>query len=209
MIQDKRDEDCDMGKFRFDADDEFYMAPPTCQLMHYRHAAVFVGILEILFLSGAVATFINLYRTEGLNSIWSAVCVCFVLFIACITTAIMIYGIASERAELLWPQITFLNVEIVMLMLGAIGSIASMSLGIEWTHSIFAPFVSIPQMESNFGPIWPFNIAIVAFSGAALGIWFHVIVQGCYDYLLDKKYFELAAAQPGNVHIEMRKGASH
>jgi hypothetical protein len=108
----------------------------------------------------------------------------------------------------LLPQITFLHVEIVLLLMAAAGSIASMSLGIEWTHSIFAPFVrlgiskslnpnptiycSIAKMEQNFGPIWPFNVAIVAFSGAALGIWFHVIVQGCYDYLLDKKYFEEA-----------------
>lgn len=45
-------------------------------------------------------------------------------------------------------------------------------------------------MELNFGPIWPFNLAVVSFSGAALGIWFHVIVQGCYEYLLDKQYFE-------------------
>lgn len=45
-------------------------------------------------------------------------------------------------------------------------------------------------MELNFGPIWPFNLAVVSFSGAALGIWFHIIVRGCYEYLMDKKYFE-------------------
>lgn len=45
-------------------------------------------------------------------------------------------------------------------------------------------------MEENFGPIWPFCIAIVAFTGAALGIWFHLTIQGCYDYILDKKYFD-------------------
>jgi hypothetical protein len=44
-------------------------------------------------------------------------------------------------------------------------------------------------MEKQFGPIWPFNVACVSFSGAALGIWFDVIVRGCYDYLLDKDYF--------------------
>lgn len=45
-------------------------------------------------------------------------------------------------------------------------------------------------MEDNLGPIWPFNLATASFCGAALGIWFHEIVDGCYDYLLDKKYFE-------------------
>jgi hypothetical protein len=45
-------------------------------------------------------------------------------------------------------------------------------------------------MENQFGPIWPFNVAIVCFTGAALGIWFHLTIQGCQDFLLDKKYFE-------------------
>jgi hypothetical protein len=46
-------------------------------------------------------------------------------------------------------------------------------------------------METHFGPIWPFNVAIICFSGAALGIWFHLTIQGCQDYLLDKKYFQV------------------
>ena len=45
-------------------------------------------------------------------------------------------------------------------------------------------------MEDNLGPIWPFNVATVSFCGAALGIWFHEIVEGCHEYLLDKKYFD-------------------
>uniref|UniRef100_A0A915MSA2 Uncharacterized protein n=1 Tax=Meloidogyne javanica TaxID=6303 RepID=A0A915MSA2_MELJA len=69
-------------------------------------------------------------------------------------------------------------------------------------------------MEQVAGPIWPFNIAILSFSGAALGmwlglpeielgvsqkfkgIWFDVIVRGCYDYLLDKEYFSQTSNQP-------------
>lgn len=50
---------------------------------------------------------------------------------------------------------------------------------------------SVPEMETHFGPIWPFNVAIICFSGAALGIWFHLTIQGCQDYLLDKKYFQV------------------
>jgi hypothetical protein len=56
-------------------------------------------------------------------------------------------------------------------------------------------------METHFGPIWPFNVAIICFSGAALGIWFHLTIQGCQDYLLDKKYFEEHEELP----LELRK----
>lgn len=57
-------------------------------------------------------------------------------------------------------------------------------------------------MEQNFGPIWPFNVAIVSFSGAAIGIWCEVIVQGCYDYLLDKKYFSSVQAPPPYIQMQ-------
>ncbi|KAI1728243.1 hypothetical protein DdX_00408 [Ditylenchus destructor] len=204
QYQVKQEDEGPMGeKFHFDPNDDFYLAPPMCQLMHYRHAAVVVGILEVLLLSAGTFAFMNLYKNASLTSIWSTICIAIVLGIACMTTSVMIYGIAVEKPQLLIPQITFLHVEIVLLLLGAAGSIASMSLGIEWTYSIFAPFVSIPKMEQSMGPIWPFNVAIVSFSGAALGIWFHVIVQGCYDYLLDKKYFEAEELNSPTQIIQM------
>jgi hypothetical protein len=58
-------------------------------------------------------------------------------------------------------------------------------------------------MEDQFGPIWPFNVAIVSFSGAALGIWFHVIIQGCYDFMLDKEYF--SSAQMTSIEMSSPK----
>ena len=44
-----------------------------------------------------------------------------------------------------------------------------MCLGMESTHWIFSHFVRVDKMEQVAGPIWPFNIAILSFSGAALG----------------------------------------
>ena len=44
-------------KFNFDANDPFYLAPPTCKLIHYKHAAMIAGILEVVFLILAVYTF--------------------------------------------------------------------------------------------------------------------------------------------------------
>uniref|UniRef100_A0A0N5AZ34 Uncharacterized protein n=1 Tax=Syphacia muris TaxID=451379 RepID=A0A0N5AZ34_9BILA len=44
-------------------------------------------------------------------------------------------------------------------------------------------------METHFGPIWPFNVAVLSFFGAAVTNWFHVIIFDAFNYLLDKKYF--------------------
>ncbi|CAK5086480.1 unnamed protein product [Meloidogyne enterolobii] len=55
-----------------------------------------------------------------------------------------------------------------------------MCLGMESTHWIFSHFVRVDKMEQVAGPIWPFNIAILSFSGAALG----------RGRIILKKYFE-------------------
>ena len=175
--------------YQFDPDDEFYLAPPTCQFFHYRVAAVIVGIFEVLLTLGALITSLDFFITTRLVGIWAPLLLAGILCIATGTTVMMIYGIRTEQAQLLWPQIYFLKVEISLLMAGAVFSIASMCMGIESTNWIFSHFVSISLMERQFGPIWPFNVAIVFFSGAAIGIWFDVIVRGCLDYLLDKEYF--------------------
>ena len=46
----------DQKPYQFDPNDDFYMAPPACQFLHYRDAAFLVGILEVILLAGAVAT---------------------------------------------------------------------------------------------------------------------------------------------------------
>uniref|UniRef100_A0A183CGR2 MARVEL domain-containing protein n=1 Tax=Globodera pallida TaxID=36090 RepID=A0A183CGR2_GLOPA len=175
--------------YQFDPNEDFYLAPPTCQFLHYRDAAVLVGIVEVLLLICALYTAMNYYIGNHLVGVWAPLLIASVLCIAICTTVAMVYGIRHEQPQLLWPQIYFLKVEITMLMAGAVFSIACMCLGIESTNWIFSHFVSVPLMELNFGPIWPFNLAIASFSGAALGIWFDVIVRGCLDYLLDKEYF--------------------
>lgn len=44
-------------------------------------------------------------------------------------------------------------------------------------------------MENYFGPIWPFNLAVLSFFGATIMIWSYTVIRGAYDYLLDKEYF--------------------
>lgn len=178
-------------KYQFDPDDEFYMAPQACQFLHYRDAAVLVGILEVLLLVFAVVTALDLHFTLRMLGIWFSIVLGMILFVATITTGFMIWGIRTENSEMLRPQMYFLKVEISILLVLSLSSIASMCLGIEWTNFIFSHILSVPLIEEHFGPIWPFNIAIISFSGAAVGIWFETIVSGCYDYLLDKEYFSM------------------
>ncbi len=79
-----------------------------------------------------------------------------------------------------------------------------MSAGYEITNVLFGTFVNINKIEIVLGkyllsrinatlqftgPIWPFCLSVVFFFCAALAIWFYVAIRGCYDYLLDKQYF--------------------
>lgn len=45
--------------FIYDKDDEFYSAPAFCYLMHYRNAAIFCGILEIILLIITILVFFS------------------------------------------------------------------------------------------------------------------------------------------------------
>ncbi|KAE9554921.1 hypothetical protein FO519_001886 [Halicephalobus sp. NKZ332] len=174
----------------FDPNDDFYLAPPAAQLLHYRTAAMVAGVLEVLVLVVSVFVLLHFYLHIGLTGFYSSLtCIAF-LIVAIITTTVMITGILQEKPHFMIPQILFLKIEIFTLLVGVAFSIASMSLGMDWSRIIFSPIVNVPLMEGNFGPIWPFNLATISFCGAALGIWFHEIVEGCHEYLLDKQYFD-------------------
>ncbi|KAK0423774.1 hypothetical protein QR680_008323 [Steinernema hermaphroditum] len=185
----------------FDPNHEMYWAPALCRLLHYRHGAVVAGFVEVGMLSMVVATIISWHFQNGLTNVVLAWSLLFVLVGACVTTIIMIIGIFREKPSYFGPELMFLQFEMMLLLIGAAVSIASMSFGIEVTHYLFSIFVSVHQMEDNFGPIWPFNVALLSFSGAAAALWSHILVKGCQDYLLDKQYFEAIE----NNKIEMKR----
>uniref|UniRef100_A0A914Q0Z5 Uncharacterized protein n=1 Tax=Panagrolaimus davidi TaxID=227884 RepID=A0A914Q0Z5_9BILA len=186
----------------FDQNDEFYMAPPTAGFLHYRTAAIICGILEVAVLIGATLTLIHFYLNIGITGFYSSLCGTIFVFVAIITTTIMVIGIITERPSFISPQMIFLQVEVGVLLIGALISISSMSLGIESTATLFGPFVNVHMMEDSMGPIWPFNLATVCFCGAALGIWFYKIVEGCREFLLDKKFFEAKAKNELEMEIK-------
>ncbi|CAD5206113.1 unnamed protein product [Bursaphelenchus okinawaensis] len=193
------------AKYRFNVNDRFYLCAPLCGLIHYRYGAIIAGLGEIVTLGLAVASFVNLHHTKELTALWTLLFAIGLLVGASITTCIMFYGLKSERPSFLQPQLYFLSFEIAVMIGMSILSIASMSLGIDMTSRIFSPFVNVKDMEFHFGPIWPFCIAIVAFTCAALGIWFHLTVDGAREYLLDKKYFD--HQENDNLPLELKNKA--
>ncbi|OZC12721.1 hypothetical protein X798_00353 [Onchocerca flexuosa] len=175
--------------FVYDKDDEFYLAPAVCHLMHYRNAAVLGGILEIVLLILAVLAFLNLELENANIHTWLLVILIIFPIFATVTTLLMIYGIVTEKPKYIWPLMAFMHIEITILIIAAIASITSMSMGLQATHRLFGFYVSIQKLENHFGPIWPFNLAVMSFFGATIIIWSYIIIRGAYDYLLDKEYF--------------------
>uniref|UniRef100_A0A0M3HXL1 MARVEL domain-containing protein n=1 Tax=Ascaris lumbricoides TaxID=6252 RepID=A0A0M3HXL1_ASCLU len=176
-------------KFVYDENDTFYFPPAICKLLHYRSAAILCGLVEVALLALTVLAFFSLQLEKGITEVWLTMAMVGMLAFAAVTTSLMIYGIITEQAKYLWPQMAFMHIEVILLIISAIVSITSMSMGIQTTHRLFGAFVSVHEMEDHFGPIWPFNMAVLSFFGAAIVVWFYIIVRGAYDYILDKQYF--------------------
>ncbi|VDK83045.1 unnamed protein product [Litomosoides sigmodontis] len=175
--------------FIYDKDDEFYSAPAFCHLLHYRNAAIFCGILEILLIVVAMLLLRNLQLEKANSRVWFSITLVLFFISATITTLLMIYGIVKEKPKYIWPVMVFMHIEVTILIILAIASITSMSMGLQATHRFFGLYVSVNKLEKHFGPIWPFNLAILSFFAATIVIWSYIIVRGAYDYLLDKEYF--------------------
>ncbi|VDL74344.1 unnamed protein product [Nippostrongylus brasiliensis] len=170
--------------FSFTRDDPFYYGPATCNLMHYTPAAYMAAFVEMLMLGGGSLWFFQLYKVNQSMDWWVVMCMFALTAGGFVTTLLML--------------------EITILMIFAAVAIVAMSFGITLTHQLFGVFVrhffcSIPEMERDFGPIWPFSIGVIAFFAAALCIWIRVLIGGAMDFILDKQFFSEAPS------IEMEK----
>ncbi|CAI4221466.1 unnamed protein product [Auanema sp. JU1783] len=180
------------ANFIFSPDDPFYSGPVTCDLMHIKPASYVAATVEfVVMLIGAIA-FYKFYEVNQSLDKWMLVSMLGLLAVSVFTSIILAYGIITEQANLIRTKISFIQIVILILMTLAFVSITAMSVGIEMTNSLFGLFVKVAEMERDFGPLWPFNIGVVAFFTAALAIWMHAIYKGVYDFLLDKDYFSNA-----------------
>ncbi|CAJ0596100.1 unnamed protein product [Cylicocyclus nassatus] len=185
--------------FTFTRDDPFYFGPSTCHLMHYTPAAYMAGIIDMLMLSGCSLWFWQLHSVNHSMDTWVVMCMFALTAGGIFTTALMFYGLKTEQARLVAPKLAFIQLEIFILMIFAAVSIVAMSFGINLTHQLFGIFVRVPEMERDFGPIWPFNIGVISFFAAAVCIWMRVLIGSAMDFILDKQFFTDAPS------IEMEK----
>ncbi|WKX88878.1 hypothetical protein Q1695_008484 [Nippostrongylus brasiliensis] len=206
--------------FSFTRDDPFYYGPATCNLMHYTPAAYMAAFVEMLMLGGGSLWFFQLYKVNQSMDWWVVMCMFALTAGGFVTTLLMFYGLKTEQAKLIQPKLAFIqasfpcslrsyldfppklstfSLEITILMIFAAVAIVAMSFGITLTHQLFGVFVRIPEMERDFGPIWPFSIGVIAFFAAALCIWIRVLIGGAMDFILDKQFFSEAPS------IEMEK----
>uniref|UniRef100_A0A915IVP5 MARVEL domain-containing protein n=1 Tax=Romanomermis culicivorax TaxID=13658 RepID=A0A915IVP5_ROMCU len=179
----------------FDPMDEIYMANACCECMHYRTASVCVGVVELAFmiLWLGLALFYHSTSEAGGFAAWLIVCqIC----LACVFFASIValfLAVVFEKKFLLLPhmglQILGIGTGLALTFL----AVVVMAIGSEVSEQVFG-FVfgrsNLPKIERDFGPIWPFCLAVVFDFGAAIGIWLYVLVKGYYDYLQDKEFFE-------------------
>nr|pir hypothetical protein ZC328.1 - Caenorhabditis elegans [Caenorhabditis elegans] len=106
-----------------------------------------------------------------------------------LTSALMAFGLWKENPQMLGSKLKFIEFIICFLLIWAVISIVCMAFGIQFTRQVFGIFGKVHRIEQDYGPIWPFNIAVVSFFTAAIAIWTRIIIQGAADYLYDKAYF--------------------
>jgi len=181
----------------FDPNGSYYMANACCELIHYRTAAILVGMAELALIA-AWGSLIGYYYTKsgGIDDVGSKASIGVQAFVAAIFLAViilMLVGVMAERPFLLWPHMI---VQIGGISLGiafTVVAVVAMCVGTYWAESIFSHIYgaeNLPWVEKSLGPIWPFCLAVVFDFGAALGIWFYIVIKGCYEYLMDKAFFE-------------------
>ncbi|GMR51838.1 hypothetical protein PMAYCL1PPCAC_22033, partial [Pristionchus mayeri] len=187
--------------FVFSPEDKFYYGPATCEFLHYRSAAILGAAIEFALMGGG--TGIAYYLYSSLESLEYFVVWSMAIFFAMSTvmSILMVYGIVTETPSFIRPKIVIQEIEIAALMCLATFAVVAMCIGLDATNYIFGFVLNVDLMEEDFGPIWPFNISILAFMAAALGVWIRILTIGAWDYLMDKEYF----SHPSRTNVPLEE----
>ena len=178
----------------FDPDSEVYMANACCELLHYRVALYVVGVAEMVGIAGWAALNYFWYAEAGLGVV-GAVSLgvqAFLAAVALVVIGLAFYGMASERPNFIWPHMIYQMVGIGLGIGLTIVAVVAMAAGTTVADAVFGTIfgkANLPRVEEALGPIWPFCLAVIFDFGAAIGIWFYILVRGAYDFLLDKLFF--------------------
>jgi hypothetical protein len=180
----------------FDPNGSYYMANACCELIHYRTGAIVVAIVEMFMISVWGYFMGSFYTNSGGITLGAKISIGVQPVVGTgflIVIILMLIGIFTERPYLLWPHMLVQIFGIVLGIAFTVVAVIAMCAGTSLAESIFS-FIygahNLPKVEAALGPIWPFCLAVVFDFGAALGIWFYIVIKGCYEYLMDKVFFE-------------------
>jgi len=185
-----------LEEISFDPNGSYYMANACCELVHYRWAAVMVGVVELALIALWGALIGYYYHRVGIDGLASIISISMQAPFAAILVAIiilMLTGVLMEKPALLWPHMIVQMIGIFSGIAFTVLAVIAMCAGTSLAENIFSHLfgeANLPVMERMLGPIWPFCLAVVFDFAAALRIWFYIIIKGCYEYLLDKAFFE-------------------
>ncbi|KAL1243002.1 Protein cuti-1 [Trichinella spiralis] len=104
--------------------------------------------------------------------------------------AMVVIGVLTNRAWLLWPHIAIQMAGICTGMVLTLSTVLVMSVGSEASDYLFAKLFSpesVPWFEKLLGPIWPFCLAVIFNFVTALGLWFYTVNKRCQMHLRSKE----------------------
>uniref|UniRef100_A0A914X5U2 Uncharacterized protein n=1 Tax=Plectus sambesii TaxID=2011161 RepID=A0A914X5U2_9BILA len=178
----------------FDPNCYMYRTAACCEMIHCSSAALLLGGVEFLCLLAWSVIAVAIYMHDLTNGPTFTIVAEILVVIALITIVLMIYGIVMEKPKMMWPHMIMLIAMVVFGLALTVIAVCCMSAGPTLVEPIFGIILNVTTTEQVLGPIWPFTLAVIFDFGAAIAIWFYVVVRGCYEFLLDKEYF---AQNPG------------
>ncbi|KRZ79434.1 hypothetical protein T10_5243 [Trichinella papuae] len=166
-------------------DDQSASACDNCWTVRYGTLAIVVLEASAL-VSWFVLHILYSTNTDALSISWRGVVALLLLTVI----AMVVFGVLTNRAWLLWPHIAVQMAGICTGMVLTLSTVLVMSVGSEASDYLFAKLFSpesVPWFEKLLGPIWPFCLAVIFNFVTALGLWFYTVNKRCQMHLRAKQ----------------------
>lgn len=177
----------------FEEKSEKYIARACCDCMHITHGAIVVGVLQLLMLAGWLAVSLYYYLKIHSGGFLPFIGHAGGILVALGCLIAKFCGIAMEKPYLMWPNMIVEILGIAAGILLTILAVICMAAGTKYAvlsfGAIFGDYL-LHLAKTHLGPIWPFVLAVIFDSGAAVGIWFYNLTSGCYQFICDKRFHQ-------------------
>ncbi|KRY69564.1 hypothetical protein T4A_11640 [Trichinella pseudospiralis] len=166
-------------------DDQSAGSCDNCWTVRYGTLAIVVLEASAL-VSWFVLHILYSTNTDAFSISWRGVVALLLLTVI----AMVVFGVLTNRAWLLWPHIAVQMAGICTGMVLTLSTVLVMSVGSEASDYLFAKLFSpesVPWFEKMLGPIWPFCLAVIFNFVTALGLWFYTVNKRCQMHLRAKQ----------------------